>query len=124
MVGAIFHAEGETGATRVCIAMSISETTILARDISTQAIYEFDRQNGIAIRYFGSTAYQYRIESIAPLPEDVRAIFLRMDEKLREAEYRRAENPEWEPSPEEGFLTKEEIQAYLFIDDFYRANPI
>jgi hypothetical protein len=123
-IGDIFNAEGETGSTRICVAMSISEAAILARDISTQALYEFDRQTGVAVRYFSSTPYRYTINSVAPLPDDIREIFLRLDEKLQEAKCRRAEDPGWEQPREEGILTKEEIRAYLFIDDFYRSNPI
>jgi hypothetical protein len=122
--GDIFHAEGSTGSSRTCIAMAIRHTTILARDISIQAIYEFDRATGVATRYFGSTACTYTIDSVAPLPDDIREIMLELDQKYHEGEYRRAENPNWERPLQDAALTEQQIQAYLFCADYYRAHPI
>src|SRR5271167_750854 len=117
--GDIFSAEGSSGSTRICLTMSVTETTILARNIPTQAIYEFDRRTGVAVRYFSSTPYYYTIDSVAALPVDIRDILLGLDRKYREGEYRRAEDPQWEPPPEEVGLTEEQRRALRFVSDFY-----
>lgn len=123
-VGDIFHAEGSTGSSRTCVAVQVRDTTILARDVSIQAIYEFNRRTGVAVRYFGSTPYDYIIDSVALLPDDIRDIILEIDQKNREGEYRRAEDPNWERSPADAALTESEIRAYLFCANFYRTNPL
>ncbi len=104
--------------------MLVNEATILARNIPTQAIYEFDRRTGIAVRYFSSRAVYYTIVSVARLPHDIHEIFLELDEKYRDGEYRRAEDSNWEGSPAELALTEEQKRAHLFIGDFYRTNPL
>lgn len=122
--GDIFHAEGQTGSSRTCITIVVRDTSIVARDISIQAIYEFDRRSGVAVRFFGTTPSRYTIDSVASLPDDIRNIIHGLDEKYREGEYRRAEDPHWERPAGELALTEDQIRAYLFCADFYRANPI
>lgn len=104
--------------------MSVNGERILARNIPTQAIYEFDRSTGIAVRYFSSRPVYYTISSVAPLPEDIRQILLKLDEKYREFEYRRAEDPEWECPPDRIASTEDETRALDFTDDFYAAHPL
>ena len=104
--------------------MSVTKSIILARHVSSQGIYEFDRTTGIAVRHFSSRAVHYTIDSIAAPPEDVRDIILELDEKYRDGEYQRAENPEWKPPADAMALTQDQIRAYLFLGDLYRANPI
>src|SRR5258708_37137119 len=122
--GARFHAGGSTGSSRTCFTMQVRDTTILARDVSIQAIYEFDRRTGVAVRYFGSRPAYYTINSVARLPTDIRDIILEIDQKNREGEYHRAEDPNWEKPQADAALTEDEIRAHLFVADFYRDNPM
>ncbi len=122
--GDIFHAEGETGASRICIVVAVRATTILARDISIQAIYEFDRQTGVAIRYFGVRPYRYTIDSVAPLPADIHNIMLELDRKHREVECRSAEYPDGQCPASVFPLTEDETKAYSFIAEFYPKYPL
>jgi hypothetical protein len=123
-VGDIFSAEGSSGSTRICLTMSVTETIILARNIPTQAIYEFDRRTGVAVRYFSSTPYYYTIDSVAALPANIHEILLGLDRKYREGEYKRAEDPEWQRPPSEVALTEDQSRALLFVSHFYPENPI
>jgi len=47
-----------------------------------------------------------------------------LDRKYREAEYQRAEDPEWEMPPGQARLTEEEKRGLLFVSYFYPENPI
>lgn len=120
--GDIFNVEDAAGPVRVCLTISVTETAIVARSVTTQEIIEFDRRKGVAIHFWHSGKYEYVINSLAPLPRDIHEIMLSLDRRYRESEYKLAENPEWEPSPGESALTKEQIRGLLFVADFYRAN--
>ena len=104
--------------------MSVNGARILARNIPTQAIYEFDRGTGAAVRYFGSEPVYYTIASVARLPDDIHEIFLKLDEKYRRGDYCRAEDPTWDFPPGELASTAEETSAFAFSCAFYRANPL
>jgi hypothetical protein len=57
-------------------------------------------------------------------PSDIRDALLGLDRKYREAEYRRAEDPEWEMPPEQARLSEEEKRGLLFVSHFFPENPI
>lgn len=107
-VGDIFHAEGDHGGSLICLATSITDTTIHARTITHQLEFKFDRRTGLG------EEPEYRIkgtiDSVAQLPPDVRATILDLDRKHR--------------SQAEGRLTTEEKRALVFVADFYPAHPI
>ena len=54
----------------------------------------------------------------------IRESLLSLDRKGREAEYQRAENPEWKMPPEQARLSEEEKRGLLFVSRFYPDNPI
>jgi hypothetical protein len=117
--GDLFNAEHDAGPTRICVVMSVTETTIVARSTTVQEIIEFDRSTGAAIPpfYFVTT-------SVAALPQDIRDIFLELDRKYREGKIRRAEEPGWVRLPADLALTKDQNRAFQFAHDFYKENPL
>ena len=74
-------------------------------------MHEFDRTTGVE----NVDNNPVVIDSVAPLPGDIRDILLGLDRKYREAEYRRAEAPNWRLPEDEAKLTKDEIRALLFV---------
>jgi len=112
------------GPTRICLTILVTETTIMARAVTTQEILEFDRQTGIEINCRHRAKYPFVINSVAALPADIREIMLSLDQKYREVEYRQAEDPNWHFASGESVLTKEQLRGLLFVSRFYRANPI
>ena len=57
-------------------------------------------------------------------PADIRDILLGLDRKYREAEYRRAEDPQWQLPEAAAKLTKDEIRALLSIGKIHESNFI
>src|SRR4029078_8104051 len=92
-VGDLFHAAvGRSGASYPCLALQVSEKAIFARRMTTQSVHWFDRTTGVE-----SGEHAILIDSVTPLPDDIREIMLGLDRKYREDEYRWAEEPDWEP---------------------------
>jgi hypothetical protein len=79
--GDIFHAESPNGARFICLATSVTATTVYARNVTIQKNYEFDRQTGVASS--GPERIPCIIESIKPLPQEVHQIFLELDQRYR-----------------------------------------
>ncbi len=123
-VSDIFRAKDAAGPVRICLTIRVTETTILARAVTTQDLIEFDRRTGTSEHKAWGEIYNYVIDSVARLPEDIHEIMLSLDRKYRDSEYKFAENPDWEPTPEESRLTKEQIRGLLFVADFYPAHPL
>jgi hypothetical protein len=119
-VGDIFHARAINDASFICLALEIREKTIFARRVTTQSIHEFDRVTGIE----GPEHSPLVIDSVEPLPDDIREIMLGLDQKYREVEYRQAEDPDWEPPEGSSRLTPEQRRAILFVVKFYPAHPL
>jgi hypothetical protein len=87
--------------------------------MTTQSVDWFDRTTGL-----DQDNRKIVIDSVAPLPDDIQEIMLSIDRLFREAEQRRAEEPDWKP-PEDCFHQgKDQIRALLFIADFYPANQL
>src|SRR4051794_3788132 len=95
VVGDLFHATGQTGASLICLTVAITQTTIQARRITTQETLEFDRETGVECGDRPS-----RIDSVAPLPLPVLNTLLELDRRYR-----------LQQSPEQGRLTDAEIKA-------------
>jgi hypothetical protein len=117
--GDIFHARGTNGASFPCLALQVREGGIFARRMTTQSVHWFDRTTGL-----DQGNPKIVIDSVAPLPDDIRGIMLSIDRLFREAEYRHAEEPDWEPAEDHFHHSKDQIRALLFIADFYAANPL
>jgi hypothetical protein len=122
--GDLFHASATNGASLLCLTISVTATTILARNVATQIIYHFDRHTGHARWNVHGTIYDCKIDSVAPLPPDIHAILLDLDRKGRDVEYQRAADPGWEMPPGQARLTEEEKRGLLFVSHFYPENPI
>jgi hypothetical protein len=120
-VGDLFHGRPRKGtASVICLVLQVRENTIFARRITTQSVHEFDRTTGVETDESNPVV----INSVAPLPADIREIMLGLDGKYRAAEHRRAEDPEWTMPPEQARLTEEEKRGLLFIGQFYQDNSI
>jgi hypothetical protein len=103
----------------ICLALKVREDRIFARRMTTQSVHWFDRATGAEI-----DDDRVVINSAAPLPHDIHEIMLSIDRLFREAEHRRAEEPDWQPAENHFHQSKDQIRALLFIADFYPANPL
>ncbi|HYD05058.1 MAG TPA: hypothetical protein VEC60_04995 [Reyranella sp.] len=102
-----------------CLALQVHDNAIFARRMSTQSVHWFDRATGVEL-----DDGQIVIDSVAPLPDDIHEIMLSIDRLFREAEYRHAEEPDWEPPEDHFHHSKNQIRALLFIADFYPKNRL
>lgn len=107
-VGDIFHATAPNGASLVCLAVEINETAILARRLFVPEYLEFDRATGVNTTVGG---HKCQIDSVAPLPEDIREVLENLDHRNR-------------TNPKDAKFREAEKYALLFIADHYPANPI
>lgn len=109
-VGDIFLGQSATGASLLCQASTISETTIGAQRLfMSDVTFEFDRTTGLA----DSDGVPCRIYSVAPLPPDIRQVLLALDHRHRTS-----------TEPGTAKLSDAEKRALKFIYNFYRDNPI
>jgi hypothetical protein len=113
VVGDIFHAHPSSpeGASLICLVVSVTESTIHARTVTTQMQTEFDRQTGEGV--WGDDRIPCTIDSTAPLPVEVHNVMLGIDRKFR-----------LERIPERFKLNDAEIKAYLFLDAHYSSDPL
>ncbi len=120
-VGDMFHASlgGKDGPSYPCLALQVRKDALFARRVTTQSVHWFDRATGVDI-----DGARIVIDSVAPLPADIREIMLSIDRLFRDAEHRRAEEPDWVPAEDHFHQSKDQIRALLFIGDFYAAHPL
>ena len=120
-VGDIFHASlrPEGGPSYICLTLQVREDKIFARRTTIQSVHWFDRKTGAEI-----DDDTVAIDSVEPLPEDIREIILGLDQKYHEDECRRAEDPNWAPPEGSLRLTPDQRRALLFIADFYPAHRL
>lgn len=106
--GDIFHADGHHGGSLICLATSITDSTINARTVTHQLEFTFDRRTGVGedLKY----SMKGTIDSVAPLPSDIHAALVGLDARFQ----RKLEGPP----------TDLEKRALRFVDDFYPAHPI
>jgi hypothetical protein len=110
-VGDIFHASAPNGASLICLAEEVTETTIRARTVTNHFSFEFDRTTGNAeFEYEGRPAVTCTIDSVATLFPQVHDILLELDRK-----YGSDDDPK---------LTTDQKRALLFAWRFYPANAI
>ncbi len=108
--GDIFHAVAPNGASLVCQALTVSDAVIEAqRMFMPGEIYRFDRTTGVDDR----EGIPGKIDSIAPLPDDIRDVLLKLDHRNRTSN-----------APGSAKLSEPEKKALLFIYDHYRSNQI
>src|SRR5579862_1198505 len=110
-VGDIFHAKSPNGASLICLTTSIDDTTIHARTVTTQIDLQFDRETGVA--QWGYDMVPCTIDSVAPLPPEVHAVLIGVDNKFR-----------MERDPMRLKLSDAEKRALVFVSSHYPMNPL
>jgi hypothetical protein len=113
-IGDIFHAESPGGASLICLVLSVDQTTIKARRVTTQENLEFDRRTGVTVA--DNEGVPCVIDSVAPLPAKIHDVFLELDRKYQK--YRP------DRDPERFKLTDAEKKALLFVGPHYASNPL
>jgi hypothetical protein len=108
-VGEIFHAEAPNGASLICLVVSVDETNLRVRRITSQDDLVFNRQSGM-------TADGDIIDSVAPLPGEIHKVLLELDRKYQ------IYDPNKEP--ERFRLTEEEKKALRFVKPHFSSNPL
>ncbi len=118
-VGDIFHAGYPNGASCVCLVLSVDDAGICSKRMATQEKIVFDRQTGIEKCSDGEA--KAVIDSVEPLPSEIRDLFLGIDRK-----YGKMGPKEWEEESDlERFkLTEAEKKALLFVESHYASNPL
>ena len=113
VVGDIFHAHPSSpeGASLICLVVSVTESTIHARTVTTQMQTEFDRQTGEGV--WGDDRIPCTIDSTAPLPVEVHNVLLGLDRRSR-----------LERIPERFKLTDAENRALSFLTAHYASDPL
>jgi hypothetical protein len=110
-VGDIFHAESPNAPSLICLVISVTETTIQSRTVTSGEYLEFDRQTGVAL--WADEEVSCTIDSVAPLPVDIHNVILGLDRKLR-----------LEQDTERVRLNDAERQALIYVDRHYSSNPL
>jgi hypothetical protein len=107
-MGDIFHAKGNHGGPLICLATSITESTINARTVSHGLEFKFDRRTGLGKE--PKYSIEGTIDSVARLPQDIHDALISLDVKNRS---------KWD-SP----LSTEQKRALIFTSHFYPEHPI
>jgi hypothetical protein len=118
-VGDIFHAECPNGARLICLATSVTESTIRARSVTNDQYFEFDRQTGAGLVTWRDWKSPCAIYSTLPLPVDIHNVILGIDRKARLAEDRKPRSTEDESQP---WLNDDERRALLYVAKHYSSK--
>jgi len=106
--GDIFHAATPNGASFICLVTSVANSQIFARRVTTQEQFVFDRVAGIA--EIGDGSAVCTIDSVVPLPVEIREVILQLDRR-----YGAGDDPR---------LRREEIDALVFVGGFYQVHSL
>jgi len=112
-VGDLFHATSPNGASLICLALSVTDTTIVSRTVTSIYDLEFDRATGVVERDFHGERVRCTIDSIAPLPQDYKKTLIelhRVFSTKTEGDDRGLKDPE--------------PRVLVFAAQHYPANPI
>jgi hypothetical protein len=111
VTGDMFSGVSPNGATRIFLVLSITDTMIKARSITTQDLYEFSRQSGAG----GSDEDLFfcTIDSVAPLPVKPYNVLLGLDRRYRLGR-----------GISIARLTMDEREAFRFTASYYDCNPV
>ena len=110
-VGDIFHAERPGGIRLICLAVSVSETTIRARSVTNDQHFEFDRETGTGVVELFGERMPCAIYSTSPLPVDIHHVILGIDRKYR-----------LEEDEERLKLNDDEKRALLYVAKHYPSR--
>jgi hypothetical protein len=127
VVGDIFHARflpvDQPGPSLICLVTSVTESSIQARTVTTQFVFQFDVKTGEAESIDERAFLRQKEEkavcaivSIAPLPVDIYNVMLGIDRKFRLESVDR--------NPERIKLNDAEKQALIFAASHYPENPL
>jgi len=83
LMGDVFHAQSVYGEGLICVATLVSEATIEARTVTTQKQCRFDRNAGVGTAEGSDLVCT--IDSVAPLPAEIRSVVLGIDRRLWDA---------------------------------------
>jgi hypothetical protein len=119
-VGDIFHAEYPNGASCICLVLSVSETTIQARRVTTQENLSFNRRTGV--EEVAADQPQAVIDSVTALPPEVHNTFLEMNKKY-ETLMSMDEASRFEDL-ERHKLSEAEKKALIFVYSHYASNRL
>jgi hypothetical protein len=109
-VGDIFHASFSNEAVRMCIVTSVNSDAVMARAVTTQEIFSFDRVFGRAQSIEGAIC---TIDSVYPLPREIRDVLLEIDRRYG-----------GEPGPDGLPLSIIERRALLDAMELFSSNPL
>jgi hypothetical protein len=109
-VGDIFHASFSNEAVRMCIVTSVNSAAVMARAVTTQEIFSFDRAFGRAQSIEGAIC---TIDSVYPLPCEIRDVLLEIDRR-----YGGESGPDGLP------LSIIERRALLDAMELFSSNPL
>jgi hypothetical protein len=115
-IGDIFHADCPNGAHLICLATSVTETTIHARSVTNDQYMEFDRKTG-TVTWRGRKT-PCAIFATDPLPEDIHNIILEMDRKSRLVE----QGPRLGEDESQPWLNDDERRALLYVAKHYSSK--
>ncbi|MBV9978465.1 hypothetical protein [Bradyrhizobium sp.] len=109
-VGDMFHASFLNEAIRMCIVTSVNHTTVVARAVTTQEVFSFDRIFGRAESMEGAVC---TIDSVYPLPREIRDVLLEIDRRYG-----------GEPGPDGLPLSSTERRALHDAMALFSSNPL
>jgi hypothetical protein len=116
--GDIFHAASPNGASLICLVWSVDGNQMLARRLTTQENFVFDRTTGIeAVDPQLAPAV---IDSVVPLPPEIHNALLNLDRRFG-AE---GAKPRHQQNEQTFKLTPAEKKALLFVGPHYSSNPL
>ena len=110
-VGDLFHATSRGIESILCLALTVGDGIIEARDICRWYEYKFDVATGLEIT--GNGGESCFIDSVALLPDIHRMALEGMHERTRSTK-----------SLDAFRLTHSEIQALLFVGSYYAENKL
>lgn len=108
----LFHARFSGYAKRICVVTSMDATSLMARAITTQEVFRFDRTSGVS-DFSELNNASCAIDSIIPLPQAMRDTLLGYDLRCRTSN-----------DPDAARLSVAERQALLDAGRLYAANPL
>ena len=112
-VGDLFHATSPNGASLICLALKVTDATILSHTITSVYDLSFDRSTGIAERDFDVEHVACTIDSVAPLPDDFKETLIAL--------YRAYQRKDDSDGPK---LKDPEHRALVFAAQYFPAHPL
>lgn len=113
VAGDLFHATSPNGASLICLALEVTDTTIVSQTVTSVYDLNFDRGTGMAERDFHGERVVCAIDSVAPLPDDFTKTLI----ALHLTHLRKDES-------DEPKLKDPEHRALVFAAQYFPAHPL